>query len=209
MRSIHVVKCAVFRCGSASSRRRQHPTALRHGPAQRVASGAGRVRVQRISPSTRRGSPDAEFRVTTNNRYPDLSRHPHIGRTFGDAGYRCGYIGKWHLGEEVRLDAGHAMRLGFDDEWFVPLKGRHNNPNRDHAINSRETEVGEGLDRTEAETNRAIDFINRTRGFGWSRLLCRIPGRGTYSGVCVSDDASWLCAVARAVDPVRSEERPV
>ena len=103
-------------------------------------------------------------RVTTNNCYPDLSRHPHIGRTFGDAGYRCGYIGKWHLGEEVRLDAGHAMRLGFDAEWFVPLKGRHNNPNRDHAINSRETEVGEGLDRTEAETNRAIDFINRQDG---------------------------------------------
>lgn len=102
--------------------------------------------------------------VTTNNCYPDLSRHPHIGRTFSDAGYRCGYIGKWHLGEEVRLDAGHAMRLGFDDEWFVPLKGRHNNPNREHAINSRETEVGEGLDRTEAETNRAIDFINRQDG---------------------------------------------
>ena len=102
--------------------------------------------------------------VTTNNCYPDLSRHPHIGRTFSDAGYRCGYIGKWHLGEEVRLDAGHAMRLGFDDEWFVPLKGRHNNPNREHAINSRETEVGEGLDRTEAETNRAIEFINRQDG---------------------------------------------
>lgn len=102
--------------------------------------------------------------VTTNNCYPDLSRHAHIGKTFSDAGYRCGYIGKWHLGEEVRLDAGHAMRLGFDDEWFVPLKGRHNNPNREHAINSRETEVGEGLDRTEAETNRAIEFINRQDG---------------------------------------------
>ena len=102
--------------------------------------------------------------VTTNNCYPDLSRHVHVGRTFADAGYRCGYIGKWHLGEEVRLDAGHAMRLGFNDEWFVPLKGRHNNPNRDHAINSRETEVGEGLDRTEAETNRAIEFINKQDG---------------------------------------------
>ena len=97
--------------------------------------------------------------VTTNNCYPDLERHAHIGRTFSDAGYRCGYIGKWHLGEDVRLDAGHAKRLGFDDEWFVPLLGRHNNPNRDHAINSRATEIGEGLDRTEAETNRAIEFF--------------------------------------------------
>jgi len=98
--------------------------------------------------------------VTTNNCYPDLSQHTHIGRTFGDAGYRCGYIGKWHVGEEVRLDAGHPMRLGFDDEWFVGVDGRHNNPNRDHAINCRDTEVGVGLDRTQAETNRAVDFIN-------------------------------------------------
>ena len=103
-------------------------------------------------------------RVTTNNCYPDLSLHPHIGTTFANAGYRCGYIGKWHLGPEVRLDAGHPMRLGFDDEWFVPVLGRHNNPNRDHAINSRDTEVGEGIDRTEAETNRAIEFINKQDG---------------------------------------------
>ena len=114
--------------------------------------------------------------VTTNNCYPDLSRHPHIGRTFGDAGYRCGYIGKWHVGEEMRLDAGHPMRLGFDDEWFVGVKGRHNNPNRDHAINSRETEVGEGLDRTEAETNRAIEFINRQDGeTPWCLFLSWYP----------------------------------
>ena len=102
--------------------------------------------------------------VTTNNCYPDLGRHAHIGGTFSDAGYRCGYIGKWHLGEDVRLDAGHPKRLGFDDEWFVPVVGRHNNPNRDHAVDSRETEVGAGLDRTEAETNRAIDFIDKQDG---------------------------------------------
>ena len=102
--------------------------------------------------------------ITTNNCYPDLARHAHIGGTFADAGYRCGYIGKWHLGESVRLDAGHDMRLGFDDEWFVPVVGRHNNPNRDHAINSRDTEVGEGSDRTEAETNRAIAFVRQQDG---------------------------------------------
>jgi len=114
--------------------------------------------------------------VTTNNCYPDLSRHVHIGRTFGDAGYRCGYIGKWHVGEEVRLDAGHPMRLGFDDEWFVGVDGRHNNPNRDHAINGRDTAVGEGLDRTQAETNRAIDFINKQDGeTPWCLFLSWYP----------------------------------
>ena len=64
--------------------------------------------------------------VTTNNCYPDLSRHPHIGRTFGDAGYRCGYIGKWHTGEEMRLDAGHPMRFrGHGADVVGARHGRH------------------------------------------------------------------------------------
>lgn len=114
--------------------------------------------------------------VTTNDSYPDLSRHACIGRTFADAGYRCGYVGKWHVGEEMRLDAGHPMRLGFDDEWFVGIKGRHNNPDRAHAINSRESEVGEGHNRTEAETNRAISFIDRQGGeTPWCLFLSWYP----------------------------------
>lgn len=114
--------------------------------------------------------------VTTNNCYPDLSRHSHFGKTFGAAGYRCGYIGKWHVGEEVRLDAGHPMRLGFDHEWFVGVGGRHNNPNRDHAINAHDTEVGKGQNRTEAETNRAIEFINNQDGATpWCLFLSWYP----------------------------------
>lgn len=114
--------------------------------------------------------------VTTNNCYPDPHRHAYLGRTLRDAGYRCGYIGKWHLGETVRLDWGDPRRLGFDDEWFVPVVGRHNNPNRDHAIDSRVTEVGEGLDRTEAETNRAIEFVKKQDGSTpWCLLVSWYP----------------------------------
>jgi hypothetical protein len=40
-----------------------------------------------------------------------------LGRHFSAAGYRCGYLGKWHLGE-VDLDPG-PLRFGFDDEWIV------------------------------------------------------------------------------------------
>ena len=92
--------------------------------------------------------------------FPELSRHPHLGKTFADAGYRCGYVGKWHLGE-VRLDAGDPRRLGFDDEWFVPVQGRHNNPNREYAVGGNELAIGEGFDRAQAEANRAIEFIGK------------------------------------------------
>lgn len=113
--------------------------------------------------------------VTTNSHNPDLSVHPHIGKTFKDAGYRCGYIGKWHLGE-VQLDAGHPMRLGFDDEWFVPVKGGHNNPSRDYAINGQETVIGEGLDRSQAEANRAIEFIGKQDGeMPWCLFVSWVP----------------------------------
>ena len=119
--------------------------------------------------------------VTTNNCYPALERHAHIGRTFSDAGYRCGYIGKWHLGPDVRLDPGDARRLGFDAEWFVPVVGRHNNPNRDHAINSRQAETGVGLDRTEAQTSRPSNF---------SRNRTALP-RGAFSSRGIRRTRPW------------------
>ena len=96
--------------------------------------------------------------VTTNGFYPDLSEHAHIGQAFKNAGYCCGYVGKWHLGD-MQLDSGHPMRLGFDDEWFVPLVPSHASPNRNYAVNSSETMVGEGYDKPQIETNRAIEFI--------------------------------------------------
>ena len=96
--------------------------------------------------------------VTTNKCYPDLSVFPHIGKSFKNAGYRCGYVGKWHMGD-VHLDAGDPLRLGFDDEWFVPSQEGHNDPRGVYAINSQETVIGDGLDRSQTETNRAIKFV--------------------------------------------------
>lgn len=96
--------------------------------------------------------------ITTNKVYPNLNEHAHIGQTFKNAGYRCGYAGKWHLGD-IQLDSGHPMRLGFDDEWFVPLVSNHASPNRNYAVSSSEIVVGEGSDKPQIETNRAIEFI--------------------------------------------------
>ncbi len=45
-------------------------------------------------------------------------KHELIGRTFKNAGYVCGYIGKWHMGY-VNTDPGDPRRSGFDDYWRV------------------------------------------------------------------------------------------
>ncbi len=123
-----------------------------------------------------RGAGKTSRGSTSNWEYfPDLTRLAHIGGTFSDAGYHCGYVGKWHLGE-VRMDAGDPRRLGFDDEWFVPTAGRHNNPDRNYAINGSDTVIGEGFDRTQAETNQAIDFIRRQDGNNpWCLFVSWIP----------------------------------
>jgi arylsulfatase A-like enzyme len=113
--------------------------------------------------------------VTTNKVYPNLSEHAHIGQTFKNAGYRCGYVGKWHLGE-IQLDSGHPMRLGFDDEWFVPLVSNHSSANRNYAVNSSEIVVGEGSEKPQIETNRAIKFIRGQEGEApWCMFLSWHP----------------------------------
>ena len=113
--------------------------------------------------------------ITTNGYHPDLSEYAHIGKAFKNAGYRCGYIGKWHLGD-VQLDSGHPMRLGFDDEWFVPLVSSHASPNRNYAVNSTETVVGKGFDKPQIEANRAIEFIRgQDGGAPWCLFLSWYP----------------------------------
>lgn len=44
---------------------------------------------------------------------------PTVARSLNDAGYRCGYVGKWHLGGSDRSEfiPPGERRLGFDDFW--------------------------------------------------------------------------------------------
>ena len=101
--------------------------------------------------------------VTTNRHYPDLSGYAHIGKSFQSAGYRCGYIGKWHLGE-MPLDAGNPLRLGFDDEWFIKTDGAHSYYEWVYATDSQNTVEGEGFYCSQVETDRAIEYIQRQDG---------------------------------------------
>lgn len=99
----------------------------------------------------------------TNGLNPDLSPHPTMSKSFQSAGYRCGYIGKWHLGE-FRLPSGHPRRLGFDDLWFVSSSDVHNIHKWSYVTDDKEEIHGEGLFRPQIETDKAIEFISEQDG---------------------------------------------
>lgn len=57
---------------------------------------------------------------------------PTLGRLLSDAGYRCGYLGKWHLGGESRRNG--LTPFGFED-WRAP--DAHGTPYLGHFIDGR------------------------------------------------------------------------
>ena len=82
---------------------------------------------------------------------------PTLGTTFRDAGYRCGYIGKWHLGA-ANLAPG-PLRFGFDDSWAVGVKPVHDYQRWSYFTGKDQKVTGEGLFRPTMETDLALDFI--------------------------------------------------
>ena len=48
----------------------------------------------------------------------DHAAHYTVANAFKDAGYKCGYVGKWHMGN-TQTAAGDPQRFGFDDYWRV------------------------------------------------------------------------------------------
>jgi arylsulfatase A-like enzyme len=83
---------------------------------------------------------------------------PLLGETFRDAGYRCGYVGKWHLGE-ANLAPG-PMRFGFDDRWAVGVKPVHDYKRWTYFTGKDQSVSGEGGFRPAMEANLALDFID-------------------------------------------------
>ena len=71
------------------------------------------------------------------------------------AGYVCGAVGKWHLGEALNL---HPIERGFD-EFFGFLGGASHYYNAE--VLRDETPLIETQYLTDAFTREGVDFINR------------------------------------------------
>lgn len=85
-----------------------------------------------------------------------------IGHVLGQAGYRTGYIGKWHLycrnGREQFTPPG-PYRLGFDD-YFASYNWNHDYWNGFYFLDDSAKYAMEGY-QTDRQTDLAIDFISR------------------------------------------------
>ncbi len=103
-----------------------------------------------------------ELRMNPNQRC--------FGHVLTDAGYHTGYIGKWHLYANERgkhHDPRNSFvprgphRLGFDGEWMA-YNFHHENYNTYYHTESPDKHFyGDGVYEPDAQTDLAIDFIQR------------------------------------------------
>jgi arylsulfatase A-like enzyme len=115
--------------------------------------------------TTRNGMVINELRINPNQRC--------FGHVLRDAGYNTSYIGKWHL---YANELGHhdearnsfvppgPHRLGFDGEWKAYNFHHENYGTYYHTDSPRKIYYGSGVYEPDAQTDFAIDFINRACG---------------------------------------------
>ncbi len=83
-----------------------------------------------------------------------------LGESFREAGYRCGYVGKWHLGA-ANLAPG-PLRFGFDDGWAVGVQPVHEYTHWSYFTGKDERVSGGGRFRPAMEADLALDFIDES-----------------------------------------------
>ncbi len=84
---------------------------------------------------------------------------PTLGETFRAAGYRCGYVGKWHLGSAF-TQPGDPLRFGFHDGWAAAIHPVHDYYRWNYVDQQGETISGQGAFRPAMEAGLALDFID-------------------------------------------------
>lgn len=97
-----------------------------------------------------------------------------MGTVFKAAGYRTGYIGKWHMNGVVDMVADSTRRLGFDF-WYQSIAHNHFRTNyyAPH-INPDERFTREGWGPT-LETDEAIGFMERSDGRPFCLVVSYAP----------------------------------
>ncbi len=84
---------------------------------------------------------------------------PLLAEHFRAHGYRCGYVGKWHLGS-VNTDPG-PLRFGFDDAWLGAAGDVHEYYAWRYNTGARgDFEEGAGF-RATRETDRVLELLRR------------------------------------------------
>lgn len=113
-----------------------------------------------------------------DNSFPFRRNEYSLGEAFRDAGYRTGYVGKWHL--DARGAEGHSLKpAGESRHGFAEWRAWYNtNPHFDRShtydpATGRQL-VPAGYNAT-LMTDDAIGFIERNKGGPWALVLSLNP----------------------------------
>lgn len=119
-----------------------------------------------------------------------------LGTVMKEAGYACGYFGKWALNEDIKKGSGHPNKHGFDEFWGfnTHVEAHYHWP--DYVWhNDKKVDLGGGSNWKEKKvyaddlfTEKAIDFIKTNGGKKpfFAFLGYTIPHRGISA-----PKASW------------------
>lgn len=103
---------------------------------------------------------------------------PTLASVFSSAGYRCGYVGKWHLGR-VDVDPG-PLRMGFDDYWAVSAEPAHEYWNWSYFTGAGPAIEGTEVFKPAVDTNLATEFMDQDDGRPWFLMVSWGPPHKPY-----------------------------
>jgi len=126
-------------------------------------------------------SPLAHRAVT--NDLPVRTDIPSLGTALRAAGYRTGYVGKWHLDGLPRdkFTPPGPRRLGFDDYWAV-WNCAHDYFDGRYFLDTEEVHRFEGYE-PDGQTDLAIGFLERHRREPFALVLSYGPPHAPYEQV--------------------------
>jgi arylsulfatase A-like enzyme len=87
-----------------------------------------------------------------------------LGQTLRDAGWACGYVGKWHLGPVNRAPG--ELRFGFDDHWAASVYPSHTYWTWNYCTGKDRFVEGGGRFRPAMEVDLVLDWLRARQAGG-------------------------------------------